>query len=123
MYCPKCGAENSDDSLKCSKCGKVLKTVTASSGSDPIASIIPYKNAKALIAYYLGVFSVIPCIGSPLGIAAFFLGLQGLKEAKAHPEAKGKAHAWIGIIVGGLFGLVYTICILIGIFQVIGRAR
>lgn len=119
MFCPKCGAENNDNSLKCDKCGKPLKTVAASSSSDPIATIIPYKNAKALIAYYLGVFSLIPCVGSPLGIAAFFLGLAGLKEAKAHPEAKGKVHAWIGILAGGFFGLVYTVLIVIGIFQAI----
>lgn len=119
MFCPKCGAENNDDSLKCGKCGKSLKTITASSGSDPISSIIPYKNSKALIAYYLGVFSIIPCVGAPLGIAAFFLGLGGLKEAKLHPETKGKVHAWIGVIVGGLFGFVYTVFILIGIYQAI----
>src|SRR5690242_19218771 len=121
MFCPKCGAENKDESLKCKKCGKSLKTVTAASGGDPIASIIPYQNGKALIAYYLGVFSIIPCVGAPLGIAAFFLGLAGLKEADAHPEAKGKIHAWIGVIVGGLFGLVYTVFILIGIYQAIFR--
>lgn len=119
MFCPKCGAENNDESLKCGKCGKPLKTITASSGSDPISSIIPYKNSKALIAYYLGVFSIIPCVGAPLGIAAFFLGLGGLKEAKLHPETKGKVHAWIGVIVGGFFGFVYTVFILIGIYQAI----
>jgi hypothetical protein len=119
MYCPKCGAQNSDESLQCGKCGKVLKTLTASPGGDPIASIIPYKNAKALIAYYLAVFSLIPCLGSPLGIAAFILGLQGLKEAKAHPEVRGKVHAWIGILGGGFFGLIYTVFIFIGIFSAI----
>lgn len=115
MYCPKCGAQNSDESLKCSECGKVLKTIAAPS-SDPIATLIPYKNAKALIAYYLAVFSLIPCLGSPLGIAAFVLGLQGLKEAQIHPEAKGKVHAWIGILGGGLFGLIYTVSILVWVF-------
>ena len=29
-------------------------------------------------------------------------------EAKEHPEVKGKVHAWIGIIVGGFFALLYT---------------
>jgi len=121
MFCPKCGTENGDDSLHCTKCGKPLKTVTSSSGSDPISTIIPYKNAKALIAYYLAVFSLIPCLGSPLGIAALVLGLQGLKAAKEHPEAKGKVHAWIGILLGGFCGVVYTGFILFGVISAILR--
>src|ERR1700691_993745 len=39
-----------------------------------IATIIPYRNAPALIAYYLGIFSLIPCVGFVLGIAALILG-------------------------------------------------
>src|SRR5580704_12064511 len=60
-----------------------------------IATIIPYRNAPALVAYYLGVFSLIPCIGFVLGIAAFIFGIFGLRLARLHPEAKGKVHAWI----------------------------
>lgn len=110
MFCPKCGTQNNDENLKCTQCGQVLKTVTAATpGSDGIASIIPYKNSKALTAYYLGVFSIIPCVGAPMGIAAFVLGLGGLKYVKEHPEAKGKTHAWVGILAGGFFGLLYTV--------------
>ena len=71
----------------------------------------------ALVAYYLGVFSVIPCVGLPLGIAAVALGIMGLRRAAKHPESKGKVHAWVGIIVGGIFGLIYlalTILMLAG---------
>lgn len=71
--------------------------------------IIPYKNPRALIAYYLGVFSIIP----GLGIAAFILGIQGLGYLKQHPEAKGAVHAWIGIIVGGLFGFGYLVLVVL----------
>jgi hypothetical protein len=35
------------------------------------------------------------------------LGIIGLRRARQHPETKGKVHAWVGIIVGGLFGLIY----------------
>ena len=77
--------------------------------SSPVDGVIPYKNPKALIAYYLGVFSLIPGIGILLGIAAFILGILGLQDAKKDPQAKGKVHAWIGIIVGGLFGFGYLV--------------
>jgi len=70
-------------------------------------ALIPTKNPNALIAYYLGVFSLIPCLGLILAIPALILGLKGLKFANEHPETKGKAHAWVGIIMGALFTLIW----------------
>jgi len=113
MYCPKCGAQNNDSNLKC-PCGQLLKPVET---DNALATMVPYKNVPALVAYYLGVFSAIPCIGLFLGIAAFILGFKGLKVSKERPEAKGRVHAWIGILVGGFFGLLYlaaTILVVIG---------
>ncbi len=73
---------------------------------DATGGIIPYKNPPALIAYYLAVFSLIPVLGLPLGVAAVILGLKGLQKNREHPEVKGTAHAWIGIILGGLCALI-----------------
>jgi hypothetical protein len=57
-------------------------------------------NSQAVTAYYLGIFSLLlPVI---LGIPAVILGVQGLKYANRCPHAKGKAHAWTGIIIGSL---------------------
>ena len=72
---------------------------------DATGGIIPYKNPCALIAYYCGVFSVIPCF--LVGTAGFVLGILGLRHAKQHPAARGKVHAWIGIVLGGFFGLLW----------------
>lgn len=77
--------------------------------------IIPYKNPRALIAYYLGIFSFIPILGILLGIPAFILGIQGLGYFKQHPEAKGVVHAWIGIIAGGLFGFGYLVLVIVAL--------
>jgi len=84
---------------------------------DPISTLIPYRNTPALISYYLGVFSIIPCLGLPLGIAALILGIRGLKLASQNPNAKGKAHAIVGIICGSVFGLIY---LLVGVGMLIG---
>ncbi len=73
---------------------------------DATGGLIPYKNVPALMAYYCGVFSIIPFF--PIGIAAFVLGIIGLKRRKRNPVIRGAAHAWIGIIIGGLFGLIWT---------------
>jgi len=76
-----------------------------------MGGLIPYKNPKALWAYYLGVFSLIPCFGIPLGVAALVLGIKGLKVSALQPERGGKAHAWIGIVLGGLCAAVYIVAL------------
>ena len=79
-------------------------------------TLIPYKNPKALIAYYLGVFSLIPFIGVLLAIASITLGVLGLKYRKTHTKAGGTGHAWAGIILGSLVLVGHlVVAILIGI--------
>lgn len=84
-----------------------------------IDTIIPMRNPKALAGYYLGVFSVIPVLGILLGIAAFTLGIMGLKEANREPAIKGKTHAWVGILVGGFFGFGYLILTALAVIAVL----
>ena len=58
---------------------------------DATGGVIPYKNGQALAAYYLGIFSMNPSVGS--------------------------VHAWIGIIMGGIFTIIWgglTMLLLIG---------
>lgn len=74
---------------------------------DAVASIIPYKNGAALTAYYLAVFSLVPCLGLVVGIPAIILGIIGLKKYRQNPAVKGTAHAWIGIILGSITTLLW----------------
>jgi len=67
-----------------------------------VSTVIPYKNPKALIAYYLGIFGLIPCLGLILGPAAIVLGIMGLRYKATYPRAKGTAHAIVGIVLGSL---------------------
>jgi len=73
---------------------------------DATGGVIPYKNVPALVSYYLGVFSLIPCFGIPLGLAAVILGIIVLVKYKKHPQIRGVVHALVGIILGGLMLLV-----------------
>ncbi|MGD0251093.1 MAG: GYF domain-containing protein [Verrucomicrobiota bacterium] len=104
--------------------------MTPSSGPPPIPpsagasksaagfnKVIPYKNARALVAYYLGVFSVIPPFGALLGIPALILGISGLRFQRRNPDAGGNVHAWIGIVLGGLFGFGYLALIALVIIR------
>lgn len=80
---------------------------------DSTGGVIPYKNMPALLAYYLGILSLVCCIvGIPFGIVPLVLGIVGLKRRAANPAIKGSAHAWIGIVLGGLNLVVTLLAIL-----------
>ena len=69
---------------------------------DATGGVIPYKNPHALIAYYLGIISLLPVIGIPFGVASVILGIMGLNRRRKNPVIKGAVHAWIGIVLGTL---------------------
>ncbi|MEI8211627.1 MAG: hypothetical protein WCI02_05730 [Planctomycetota bacterium] len=89
---------------------------------DATGGVIPYKNPSALIAYYLGILSGLPLIGLPLGIAAFVLGIMGLKARKKDPAIKGSVHAAIGIGCGGFFTVLWTL-VVVGILFAVMNAK
>ena len=74
---------------------------------DNTGGVIPYKNPQALLAYYIGLFAFIPLLGLVMGPVALVLGLRGLKYGRENPIVKGQVHAWIGIVLGGLWTLIY----------------
>ena len=119
IFCSKCGQQNPGSNDNCQHCDAVLHKPAPPAppaGDDgPMGGLIPYRNAQALWAYYLGIFSLIPCLGIPLGISAFILGILGLKYSKTHPQAKGKGHALTGIILGGLCGLANIVLLTLAI--------
>jgi hypothetical protein len=87
----------------------------APSDGDATGGVIPYKNVPALLAYYLGLFSLFPCIGLFLAIPAFVLGIMGLRKRRENPAVKGAVHAWIGIVMGGIFTLVWGAACILGV--------
>ena len=104
--CPVCGEMIMASAKVCRFCGEQFASpAPAKREGDATGGVIPYKNMPALLAYYCGVFSVIPCF--PLGIAALVLGILGLRKANREPQVKGQVHAWIGIIAGGFFAALW----------------
>lgn len=88
---------------------------TPSGEGDGTGGVIPYKNMPALLAYYFGLFSLFPCVGILLAIPALILGIMGLRKRRQNPAVKGSVHAWIGIVMGGIFTLVWGAVIVLGI--------
>ena len=89
-------------------------------GEDATGGLIPYNNVPALVAYYLGLFSLFPVVGFFLAVPAFVLGVIGLKKRKANPAIRGSVHAWIGIVMGGLFTVIWGLVGLLIIVAIVG---
>ena len=88
----------------------------------PDTVLIPYKNPMGLMAYYAGVFALIPCVGLVLGPAAFILGILGIRYANKYPTAGGKGHAIAGIVLGALVILGHLVgIVLLGLGMFLGR--
>ncbi len=83
---------------------------------DATGGLIPYKNSQALIAYYLGLFSLFPILGFFLAVPAVILGIRGLAARRRNPVIKGSVHAWIGIIVGGICMVVWGVILFFFLF-------
>jgi ribosomal protein L37E len=115
IFCAQCGQKNLENNFKCTQCGFPLHAAPQPqyvvSSDNTLGGLIPYKNAAALWAYYLAIFALIPFFGIPIGIVAVFIGTRGLKNAALYPETKGRVHAWIGIILGGVCAVGYTLLI------------
>lgn len=74
---------------------------------DATGGVIPYKNAPALISYYLGIAALVPILGVFCAIASIALGIIGLRKRAREPHVKGSIHAWIGIVLGSLSLIVH----------------
>jgi hypothetical protein len=74
---------------------------------------IPTKNMPALLAYYFGIFGLIPFLGIPLAITAIVLGIIGLKQFKQNPTPGAKGHAMTGLVLGIFEMLVLVVFIIL----------
>ena len=116
MFCEKCGQNNDPSARFCARCGSALAAapIVVNDGGNVF---IP-KNTLALWSYYLGIASLICC--AVTGIPALLMGILALQKAKEDPSLKGQAHAWVGIILGGLsllFTLLGIVCSAAGVFK------
>src|SRR5262249_27657606 len=71
-----------------------------------IRQLIPTENPKALVAYYCGIFGLIPPVGLLLGPLALLFGILGLRQAGRDRTGKGGGHSLVGIILGPICFLV-----------------
>jgi hypothetical protein len=79
------------------------------SGRGSARTMLPYRNVRALIAYYTGVFSAVPGIGLLLAPVATVFGILGYRYGRANPTAEGTGHAAAGIVFAALGTLLNLI--------------
>lgn len=113
MRCARCGTVNPGDTSRCVGCGgrlvvpaRTTRDATVAPGGDAATAADPSRDALALGALICGLLSVIPCAGTPLALAAVVLGYAWLRRARNVPEARGRAQAWAGIVLGSLVMLM-----------------
>ena len=120
--CPKCGEDPRANPYEAPTAGRTRPAINPSEG-DATGGIIPYKNPKALIAYYLGIFSGFPVIGFFLAVPALVLGIMGLRDRNRNPAIKGSIHAGIGIGCGAIFTLLWGAVIIGIIISIVTNGR
>jgi hypothetical protein len=85
---------------------------------DIVQTFIPYKNPKSLVAYYCGVFALVPCLGLILGPIALVFGILAWKVYNKHATAGGLGHAITGVILGLLTSLANYGVLLVGLLAI-----
>jgi hypothetical protein len=86
----------------------VVRPIMAAGRPDaPMSGLIPYRNAPALVGYYVSVASLIPFVGMLLGPVAIVLGVVGFRAYRREPHRKGAAHSWVAIILGSITTVGY----------------
>ncbi len=113
--CLNCGVEMGEtQALYCSKCaafvggGTTASAPSTGEGGDWLSKMVPTRNTPALVGYYLGVFSLIPCLGALLSPFAIGFGIAGIGKARALQV--GFAHAIVAIVLGSFSLLGHLLC-------------
>jgi len=107
-FCKNCGNKLDEKAVIWPKCGVSVQTKEALLDGDnaAIRMLLPVgRSGLAIAAGYVGLLSPVPFVG----IIAILLGVFALRDIKAHPEKHGAGRAWFGIIMGGVFSLLYFI--------------
>lgn len=78
---------------------------------DLIHRLIPARNGAALVAYYCGVFSLVPCVGMIPAFVAIGAGIKGIQVHNRDPSRRGLFHAIAGIVLGCLSLVAHAVVI------------
>lgn len=107
MFCPTCGAQAIDGANNCTACGKPLPhKLPPDNQLKALEPVLPVNTSVwAIAAGYLGLFSVL-MFPAPFALATGILALRSLKR---NPGLRGHVRAWLGIVLGLLFTILFVL--------------
>ena len=101
-FCSNCGAQISNKTVVCVKCGTAVPQKSIPPVSDDVAALrflIPIgRSGWAIATGYFGLLSPIPFVG----VFAILFGVLAIRDIKKHPDKHGLGRAWFGIIMGAV---------------------
>ena len=119
MFCPKCGAPNDNNNVRCIKCGQALRAVRIVT-RDPnkphsagMRMLMPVdRSGWAIAAGYAGLFGFL-IVPAPF---ALILGLLAIFDLKRNPKKLGWGRAIFGTLIGVLgTGLLIWVFVIAGL--------
>jgi uncharacterized membrane protein YvbJ len=103
VYCPKCGAQNPENSSFCSQCGATM----TQPASVPPPTVATVRNSGLAIASL--VLGIIGFIFNFLSILAIIFGAVAMNQTSKNPNLKGRGMAVTGLVLGIIVAVLWTI--------------
>ena len=129
MFCTKCGAQNSDTSVRCEKCGEVLAAPVAQQGdAAQIGGAAPNNfaaNMPPVNNYLVPAIISTLCCCLPFGVAAIVYAAQvntklNVGDYQGALESSKKAKFWmiLAVVLGLITNvIVVALQVMVGIAQ------
>jgi Interferon-induced transmembrane protein/zinc-ribbon domain len=115
MFCPQCGANNADNAISCSQCGRSFQPAAVVQPGVPPAQVPNYLVFAILV-------TVLCCL--PAGIPAIVYAAQVNGKLQAgdiagaqRASSNAKMWCWISVGLALFFTVVYALLIALGVMR------